>query len=166
MTGDCFHRPAEIPLLLFLGASVVIGVTSCGSSTTTTTAPSQVSSKCEVQTQLERASFPQAGGSAALHVTTNRECSWTAKSDATWVTLSSGASGQGDATVQFTVATNNDPVTRTAGLVVNDQRMQISQDGKPCYFRLSSTTEQVDPSGGERTIHISSSSAQCGACAR
>ena len=161
MSGGCFHRPAEIPLWLFCGATVLIAVTSCGSSTTTTTGPSQVPSKCEVQTQLERATFPQGGGASALHVTTNRECSWTAKSDAAWVTLSPGASGQGDATVQFTVATNNDPATRTAGLVVNDQRMQISQDAKPCDFRLSSTTEQVDPSGGERTIQVSASSAQC-----
>ena len=161
MPGDCSHRPAEIALLLFFGASVLIAVTSCGSSTTTTTAPSQVSSKCEVQAQLERASFPQAGGSAALHVTTNRECSWTAKSDAAWVTLSADGSGQGDATVQFAVAANNDPAARTAGLVVNDQRMQISQDGKPCDFRLSSTAEQVDQSGGERTIQVSASSAQC-----
>ena len=70
-------------------------------------------------------------------------------------------SGQGDATVQFAVAANNDPAARTAGLVVNDQRMQISQDGKPCDFRLSSTAEQVDQSGGERTIQVSASSAQC-----
>ena len=118
-------------------------------------------SKCDVQGQLERTTFPQAGGSAALHVTTNRECSWTARSDAAWVTLSSDASGQGDASVQFNVATNSDPTARTAGIVVNDQRMQVSQDGKPCNFQLSSTAEQVGPSGGERTVQVSASSGQC-----
>jgi len=96
-----------------------------------------------------------------LQVSTNRECSWTAQSDAGWLTLSSQPSGQGDATVQFKVAANDDPSARTAGISVNDRRMQISQDGKPCDFKLSSTSEQLDPGGGDRTVQVSTSSGQC-----
>jgi len=96
-----------------------------------------------------------------LQVTANRECSWTAGSDAPWLTLSSQPSGQGDATLQFTVGANNDPSARTAGISVNDRRMQISQDGKPCDFKLSSASEQMDPGGGDRTVQVSASSAQC-----
>jgi len=162
--GTSISRPllrAGKVIGLFCGASVLITLLSCGSSTSTSTGPSQVPAKCDVQAQLERSSFPPPGGTGSLQVTTNRECSWTANSDAAWLTLSSQPSGQGDATIQFTVAANNDPSTRTAGISVNDRRMQISQDGKPCGFTLSSTSEQVDPGGGDRTVQVSASSGQC-----
>ncbi len=144
-----------------MGGALTVGVTSCGSSTTTSTAPSARTDKCQVQAQLDHATFPASGGTGTLHVSINRECSWNAESDAAWLALSSGGSGQGDGTVQFTVATNSAPATRTAGITVNDQRMQISQDGRPCDFRLSSTSEQVDPAGGERTLQVTASNSQC-----
>ena len=166
--GRGIQRSLEIPrrltafLLCFLmGGALTVGVTSCGSSTTTSTAPSARTDKCQVQAQLDHATFPASGGTGTLHVSINRECSWNAESDAAWLALSSGGSGQGDGTVQFTVATNSAPATRTAGITVNDQRMQISQDGRPCDFRLSSTSEQVDPAGGERTLQVTASNSQC-----
>jgi hypothetical protein len=158
------EHPRRLAAYLFslpVGIALVIGVSSCGSSGTTSTAPSAVPDKCQVQAQLEHATFPASGGSGALQVSTNRECSWNARSDAAWLTVSSGTSGQGDGTVQFTVAGNNDPATRTGGISVNDQRMQVSQEGKPCDIHLSSVAEQVDPSGGDRTLQVTASSAQC-----
>jgi hypothetical protein len=63
--------------------------------------------------------------------------------------------------VQFTVAANGLPTSRATAITVEDQRVQISQTGKPCGFRLSSTLETVEAAGGDRTVQVTTTSAQC-----
>jgi hypothetical protein len=93
---------------------------------------------------------------------TNRECSWSARSDAEWLRLSTPVDGLGDATLGFSVAGNEHASARGAAILVNDLRLQISQDGKACQFRLSSNREQVETGGGDRTIQVIASDASCG----
>ena len=69
--------------------------------------------------------------------------------------------GAGGRPVQFTVAANADPAARAGAMNVGEERLQVSQEGRQCEFRLSSTGESVDRAGGERTIQVSASSAQC-----
>ena len=135
--------------------------TACGSSSKTATAPT-TPARCTVQVQAASSSFPVAGGSGALTVTTNRECGWSVRSEAGWLATVGQASGQGDGAVTFTVASNADPGERTAAFVVNDQRLSITQAGRPCDFQLSTTHEVVEAMGGERTLQVTATSAQCG----
>ena len=133
--------------------------TSCGSSSETITAPSQL--RCAVQAQADSVSFSPDGGAGTLRVATSRECSWSAQSEAAWVTLSAPVTGQGDGSVQFRVAANGDPSSRTGGIRVEDQRLQLAQEGRPCEFRLSTTLETLESAGGDRTVQVTASSAQC-----
>jgi Viral BACON domain/Putative binding domain, N-terminal len=150
--GPCFGA-IVVAAIAFLSAS-------CGSSSETQTfnAPSDV--RCSVRIDAEAATFPPSGGSGVLRLSTSRECAWTAKAEAPWVTLSS-ADGQGGGSVQFTVASNADAVARSTAITVNEQRVPIAQDGKPCDFSLSSTREIVDVNGGERIVQVRASAAQC-----
>lgn len=134
--------------------------TACGSSSTTATAPT-TPARCALQVQAATSSFPVAGGSGALTITTNRECGWSVRSEAAWLTTTGPTSGQGDGAVTFTVASNAEPAERTAALAVNDQRLSITQAGRPCGFQLSTTHEIVDATGGERTLQVTATSAQC-----
>ena len=129
----------------------------CGSSSETFVAP--VPSRCAVQAETTTPAFAPSGGTGTVRITTNRECAWSAQTDAAWVAVQQ-ASGSGEASVQFTVAPNSDTSPRNAGLKVNDQRLQISQEGRPCQFKLSSTHETVDGSGGQRTVQVQTTS-QC-----
>ena len=122
-------------------------------------APSQV--RCGVQAQAENLSFTSDGGTGTMRVTTNRECPWSAQSEAPWVTLTPPVSGQGDGTGQFIVSANGLPSSRGTAIKVEDQRLQISQQGRPCGFRLSSTLETVEAAGGERSVQVTTTSAQC-----
>jgi ABC-type transporter Mla subunit MlaD len=47
--------------------------------------------------------FDQHGGNVDVHVTTTQGCSWTATTSATWITITSGASGSGNGTTRVTV---------------------------------------------------------------
>jgi Putative binding domain, N-terminal/Viral BACON domain len=135
--------------------------TTCGSSSETQTFSAPSALRCAVRIEPESATFPPSGGSGTVGVSTNRDCTWTAKPEAPWVTLSAGE-GQGGGSVQFTVASNGDPLSRSTGIVVNDQRLQIAQEGKPCQFTLSSNRESVDGNGGEATVQVRATAAQCG----
>ncbi len=123
------------------------------------TSPAQI--RCGVQAQAEKLSFTFDGGTGAMRVTTNPECTWSAQSEAPWVTLTPPMNGQGEGTVQFTVAANGLPSSRSTAIKVEDQRLQISQDARPCEFRLSSTLETVEAAGGEHTVQVTTTSAQC-----
>ncbi|HEY8536689.1 MAG TPA: BACON domain-containing protein, partial [Vicinamibacterales bacterium] len=78
----------------------------CGSSSETSTtvvAPTPVV-RCSVQVaQPPRVGHD--GGTGRIAVSTNRECTWTATTDASWITVAPD-SGQGEAQLTYTVAAN------------------------------------------------------------
>jgi hypothetical protein len=45
--------------------------------------------------------------------------------------------------------------------MVQDQRVQLSQDARPCSYQLSAALVAVDAAGGDRTVQIAASSPQC-----
>jgi hypothetical protein len=155
---SCRFPVAQGSICVWLLISLPL-VSSCGSTAETVTGPSQV--RCGVQAQAEHLSFTSDGGTATMRVTTNRECTWSAQSEAPWLTLTPPMSGQGDGTVQFTVTPNGLPSSRATAIKVEDQHLQVSQAGRPCGFRLSSTLETVEAAGGDRTVHVTTTSAQC-----
>jgi len=140
-------------------AAAMLAAASCGSSSETLTSPTQT--RCTVAAQAQSQPFPAAGGSGSIRITTNRECTWTARSDAPWITLSSPVTGQGDGSIPYSVAANPEPASRSAGISIEDQRLQVSQEGRPCEYRLSSTRESLDSAGGERTIQVATDGPQC-----
>jgi len=66
------------------------------------------------------------GGVASVSVTTASGCAWTAMSNANWIVITSGASGSGNGTVTFVVATNTGNA-RTGTLTIAGQTATIQQ---------------------------------------
>lgn len=137
----------------------VLLATSCRSSSQTVTGPLGI--RCAVQAQADTTTFPAAGGSATITISTNRECTWSVTSEATWLSLSSPAEGQGEASIKVTVAANSEPSARSGAIRLNDQRLAISQQGSPCEFQISSNREVIDPAGEDRTVHVTATGTQC-----
>jgi hypothetical protein len=67
-----------------------------------------------------------AGGMREVVVTTNATCTWTASTTATWISITAGATGTGNGTVEFTVRPNTG-ASRSATLVVGGQTVTVSQ---------------------------------------
>lgn len=153
--------PASRELRAVVIAAASLVAASCGSSSEVQTQTSPSATKCGVQLTRDSSAFPSSGGSAVLRITAARECPWSAQSGAPWLTLASPVNGQGEGSVRFTVGANAEPSARTADISVNDQRAQISQEGKPCQFTVSSNHESVDGAGGDRTINVRTSGTQC-----
>jgi hypothetical protein len=126
----------------------------CGSSSSSlvTTEPTPV--KCSVTASVSPSTFSSSGGTGNATVTTARECTWSASSDASWIVITSGSTGQGDGVVGYRVAANSAPASRTGGITINGDRMQVRQDGASCEFSLDRTGVTVGPGGGSETISV------------
>jgi hypothetical protein len=69
-----------------------------------------------------------AAGTASTSVTTSSTCAWTAASDASWITVTSGASGTGNGTVTFSFTQNTGKKERKAELLVAGKKFTVEQD--------------------------------------
>jgi len=96
----------------------------CGSDSTPTTPTPNAN--CTFSVTQPTTTFGPEGGTGSASVTAGSGCTWTATSSGSFVTVSSGASGTGNGTVQFTVAVNTG-ADRVATLTVAGTAISISQ---------------------------------------
>ena len=111
--------------LLFAAAALS---TSCTSATTSVASPS--SAKCGTNASNTPSSFAASGGVGSLTISADRDCTWTVAADADWVSLST-QSGQGAATISFTVSANPLTSPRSSFLHVGSTTVEISQSAAP-----------------------------------
>ena len=72
------------------------------------------------------------GGSGSIAVTASgADCAWSATRDATWITITAGASGKGNGTVAYSVDANAAATERRGTLTVSGQTHTVTQAGKP-----------------------------------
>lgn len=74
-------------------------------------------------------SFAASGGGGSASVTTTSACAWTALSNDGWITVTSGASGNGSGTVGYTVGSNSDSSARIGTMTIAGQTFTVTQDG-------------------------------------
>jgi len=98
---------------------VAVANTSSGSSGT----PPACSFSLSPQSQ----SFDAAGGMGTVLVQASSECSWTATSSVTWITVVSGAAGTGNGAVVYQVQANITGRARSASLTIAGQTFMVNQ---------------------------------------
>jgi C1A family cysteine protease len=81
--------------------------------------------------------FSDSGGTGNVSVTASAGCNWAAVSNDGWIVITSGASGSGNATVQFTISPNSGSPSRTGTMIVAGQTVTIHQEGD-IHFNSSS----------------------------
>jgi hypothetical protein len=72
------------------------------------------------------------GGTEFFRVEASPTCSWSAQSNADWVTITSGSTAKGSGVVRYSVTSNSGSVARTAKITVGGQTFVISQDASSC----------------------------------
>jgi hypothetical protein len=96
------------------------------------------------------------GGAGTIAVTTQSGCQWTASSSASWVTVTSGASGAGNGSVAFTVAVNTGGA-RSATITVAGRVFTVNQAAvlsPTCTYAVSPTNIKVGKDGGNKSIKV------------
>ena len=104
-------------------------------------------------------SAPAAGGSSSSTVTVAAGCAWTSVSNASWITVTSGASVVGSGTAGFTVAANTGTSTRTGTLTIAGSAFTVTQAGTTtCAFSISPTSQSIAASGGTGSVAVTTTS--------
>ena len=70
-----------------------------------------------------------ANGTGSVTVTTSAGCDWTAASNNSFITITSGASGSGSGTVSYSVAANTLSTSRSGSLTIAGLTHSVSQAG-------------------------------------
>jgi len=107
-------------------------------------------------------SAPAAGGSFSATVAAAPTCAWTAGSNASFIGITSGASGTGSGTVTFSVAAN-DGAARTGTLTIAGQAVTVSQagtTGTACAYNVQ-PPGTIDAIGGGASIAVLASAPTC-----
>ncbi|MDX2041846.1 MAG: BACON domain-containing carbohydrate-binding protein [Acidobacteriota bacterium] len=87
------------------------------------------SANCSYAVSPAELNIAAAGGSDSFNVTvTGSGCDWAVATNASWITITSGATGSGNGTVNFSAAANPG-FARSGGVVVAGQLVTINQAG-------------------------------------
>jgi len=102
-------------------------------------------------------SVPMQGDNGNVNVSTSNGCSWSAGSNVSWITITSGASGTGDGTVRYLVAPNVGGA-RTGTLTIAGHTFTVTQAAIVCSYSISENRFRVSAAAGSGTISVSTSS--------
>jgi hypothetical protein len=83
---------------------------------------------CSYSIQPQSQSFGPSGGSGSVNVTVGNGCAWFAASNDAFITITSGSSGVGNGTVNYSVANNTATTQRTGTMTIAGQSFTINQD--------------------------------------
>jgi hypothetical protein len=125
-----------------------------GSSSTSVTAPSANAPRCQPSFDATPRSFSANGGTSAVNITVARECSWSAASAAPWLSITSGAQGQGDGSIAFRLDSNPDPVTRSGAILIGDGRLEVNQQAGACRFDVAPAPGTMPAAGGSFALEV------------
>ena len=107
---------------------------------------------CVYAASPDTQTVPPAGGNGSVAVTAGGGCAWTSASNASWITITSGATGSGSGTVTFTAASTTGP-SRSGTIAVAGQTVTVVQ-GQGCTFAISPDTRSVPASGADGTVSV------------
>ena len=129
-----------------------------GGQTFTVTQPAGegTGSGCAFALSEDKKSLDAAAATGSVDVTTDATCSWTATSLVPWITVTSGESGTGSGTVNFSVAANTAPTSRTGSLTIGGQTYAVTQAGSTsgCTYSISPSSQSFTADGGTATIVV------------
>lgn len=82
-------------------------------------------------------------------------CPWEASTTVPWITITSGASGTGTASLAYTLLANPGVTQRSGAINVGGSSFHILQDAKACTYTLSPTSTTLTPPAGSGSFSVS-----------
>jgi hypothetical protein len=110
-----------------------MGVSAVGNDGTTHTAasniPADCGGSCTFSISPTSASQPAGGGTGSVTVAAGAGCTWSAVSNATFITITSGSAGSGNGTVNYSVAANTGSGSRNGTMTIAGLTFTVTQAG-------------------------------------
>ena len=106
---------------------------------------------CTYQLSPTSETMPENGGTGSVSVSAGGGCEWTATSQASWITITSNATGSGNGTIGYSVASNGGPL-RIGTLTVAGRVLAVTQAGSASsglqFYPLASPIRLLDTRAG------------------
>ena len=119
---------------------------------------SQAAASCTYTLNPSSQSLSASSATGSVSVSSATGCSWTAASNASWITVTSGSSGSGNGAVGYSVAANTG-AARTGTLTIAGSTFTVSQSAATaCSVYLSSGGVNFGYASREAFIRVSASS--------
>jgi Putative binding domain, N-terminal/Viral BACON domain len=116
--------------------------------------PSPTPTTCTYTLDPPAQTIAAGGGSGTIAISAGSGCTWTATPTAPWITITSGASGTGNGTVQFTVSANSGAV-RSATLTIAGRTFTVTQAaGSSCSYSIAPGRQSIGAPGGTGTVAV------------
>ena len=117
----------------------------------------QEAAACRFDVSPTSHTFASSGGGGEIRVSTPTGCAWTASSEASWISIASGTTGNGTGSLRFDVAANAG-AARSGSLVVAGQQSVVSQaNGGPtpgCTYLLTASAATLPATGGPGSVTL------------
>jgi hypothetical protein len=109
-------------------------------------------SGCSFTVAPETIPAAAAGGSSRVEVTAEAGCAWNAASNAPWITVTAGASGNGSGPVDLAFGANTGPA-RSGTVSVAGRTVTVNQESG-CSVAINPTSQAVPPTGGTGSVTV------------
>jgi hypothetical protein len=104
-------------------------------------------------------SLTYGGGTGSVGVTAPSGCSWTASSNASWITVTGGSSGSGNGTVSYSVSAYTGTSTPRSGtMTIGGRTFTVTQSGVGCSYSLYPTSASFTSSGSTQSLNVNTTS--------
>ena len=111
---------------------------------------------CSYALSPASAAYSKDAADGTFAVTSPADCSWTASSNASWLTFTAGDRGAGNGTVSYRIARNLETADRTAAITVADQTFTVRQTGDTggCQYSVAPVDVNLCMAGGTVTTTV------------
>jgi hypothetical protein len=133
-------------------AALALLIPGCGS-TSVSELSGPESIRCLASLNGPAPAAPAGGGRVDVTIVAERECAWSAASDASWLQVSP-STGQGQGAVTLTIAANPQSNTRAANLIINAQRYGVTQPGNSCRYALGDGSARLSSDAGSTAVRV------------
>jgi uncharacterized repeat protein (TIGR03803 family) len=82
------------------------------------------------------------------------DCSWTAVSNDSFITITSGSSGTGNGKVDYAVPGNTNTTALSGTMTIAGQTFTVNQAAGGCTFKLSPKAGKIKAAGGSATVKV------------
>src|SRR6266851_2721642 len=128
------------------------GTITVGSQSITIT---QAGPPCDFGINPNSANISAQSQSGSLRLTGLAGCAWTASSNASWLQLTSAASGTGPATIEYSAQANTATTLRSGAISVAGLTFTVNQAGV-CVYTLNPASLSFSSAGGNGTFTVNS----------
>ena len=121
---------------------------------------SPASAQCSYTVSQTTFSAPSTGGVQSTSVITGTQCSWTATTSDSWITVTNGTNHTGIGSVSFQLTANPTSSVRTGTLIVAGQTITVTQAASSCTYTVTPTSFSIDALSTSRTLSVTTGT-QC-----